>query len=172
VRGWLIDTNVISELRRPRADAKVAEFLATQSGDSLFTTDITFGEIRYGIEQLDDVARRTDIHLWLDHTLRPLFVDRVLSITEDVIVRWKMMVTDGRKRGITFGQPDLFIAAIAALEGLVVVSRDTNDFVTAGVPVFDPWSSTLCFLDERVEIARPITIDAVEQLLVAARRGQ
>ena len=143
MRGWLLDTNVVSELRRPRPDPKVTEFVASQPGELLFTTDVTFGEIRFGIEQLEDAGRRSDVHLWLDRTLRPLFAGRVLAITEDVIVRWKTMVTEGQKRGHTFGQPDLFIAAIAALEDLVVVSRDTDEFVVAGVPVFDPWTSIL-----------------------------
>jgi predicted nucleic acid-binding protein len=126
VRGWLLDTNIVSELRRPKPAAAVAEFVATQPGESLFTTEVTFGEIRFGIEQLEDAGRRADIHLWLDRTLRPLFGNRVLAITEDVIVRWKAMVFEGQKRGHTFGQPDLFIAAIAALEDLVVVTRDTG----------------------------------------------
>ena len=81
------------------------------------------GEIRYGIEQIEEPSRRADIQFWLDHTIRPLFAGNVTPVNEDVIVRWKMMVVHGQKRGHTFGQPDLFIAAIAALEELVVVSR-------------------------------------------------
>src|SRR5271169_714378 len=138
MRGWLLDTNVVSELRRPKPDIAVAEFVSAQPGDLLFTTQVTFGEIRFGIEQLEDAGRRAEIHLWLDRTLRPLFANRVLAITEDVIVRWKAMVI-----GHTFGQPDLFIAAIAALEDLVVVTRDTDEFVAAGVPAFDPWQGIL-----------------------------
>ena len=53
------------------------------------------------------------------------------------------MVVEGARRGHTFGRPDLFIAAIAALDDLVVVSRDTTHFVAAAVPVFDPWASVL-----------------------------
>lgn len=53
------------------------------------------------------------------------------------------MLVDRQKRGHTFGQPDLFIAAIAALKDLVVVTRDTTEFVAAGVPAFDPWSGML-----------------------------
>ena len=123
MRGWLLDTNIVSELRRPKPAAAVAEFVSTQPGELLFTTEGTFGEIRFGIEQLEDAGRRADIRLWLDRTLRPLFGNRVLAITEDVIVRWKAMVVEGQKRGHTFGQPDLFIAAIAALEDLVVVKE-------------------------------------------------
>ena len=132
MRGWLLDTNILSELRKPKPNAKVVGFVAAQPGDLLFTTDVTFGEIRYGIEQLEDPGRRADIRLWLDRTLRPLFAGRVLSITEDVVLRWKAMAVQGQRRGHTFGQPDLFIAAIAALEDLVVVTRDVGEFVAAG----------------------------------------
>ena len=71
-----------------------------------------------------------EVHLWLDRTLRPLFANRVLAITEDVIVRWKAMVVDGQKRGHTFGQPDLFIAAIAALEILLLALNNLGLQVT------------------------------------------
>jgi toxin FitB len=108
----------------------------------LFVTDVTLAEITYGIEQLGDAARRTDLHLWLERN-RPLFAGRILAITEDVIVRWQTMVVEGQKRGHTFGQPDLFIAAIAAVQDLVVVSRDVSEFVEANVVVFDPWASVL-----------------------------
>jgi predicted nucleic acid-binding protein len=169
VRGWLLDTNVISELRRPRPNPRVLKFVADQPGTLLFTTDVTFGEIRYGIEQLDDIGLRTDIHLWLDRILRPLFADRVLSISEDVIVRWKSMVVDGQKRGHTFGQPDLFIAAIAAMESLVVVTRDVSDFVAADVAAFDPWSSTLYACGEQTVVKAPASIDVVAEFITARR---
>ena len=65
------------------------------------------------------------------------------------------MVVEGQKRRHTFGQPDLFIAAIAALEDLVVVTRDTSGFVVAQVPVFDPWSSILQVHGKEVRIDPP-----------------
>ena len=171
MRGWLIDTNVVSELRKPRPDSGVAEFVAAQPGELLFTTEVTLGEIRFGIEQLDDPGRRADIHLWLDRILRPLFAGRVLAINEDVIVRWKTMVTEGQRRCHTFGQPDLFIAAIAALEDLVVVTRDTDEFVAAGVPPFDPWSSVLHVQETKIAIKAPASAEAVAAALIGQRRG-
>jgi predicted nucleic acid-binding protein len=107
VRGWLLHTNVVSELRKPKPDSKVINFIAAQPGETLFVTDVILAEITYGIEQLGGAARRTDLRLWLERNLRPLFVGRVLAITEDVIVRWKSMAVEGQKRGHTFGQPDL-----------------------------------------------------------------
>src|SRR5271169_5165225 len=170
MRGWLLDTNVVSELRRPKPDIAVAEFVSAQPGDLLFTTQVTFGEIRFGIEQLEDTGRRAEINLWLDRTLRPLFANRVLAITEDVIVRWKAMVVQGQKRGHTFGQPDLFIAAIAALEDLIVVTRDIGELVEAGVPVFEPWSSTLHTDEISISIKRPATIEATAEAVLARKR--
>ena len=170
MRGWLLDTNVVSELRKPKPNSAVAEFVAAQPGDVLFTTEVTFGEIRFGIEQLEDAGRRTDINMWLNRTLRPLFFGRVLAITEDVIVRWKTMAVEGQKRRHTYGQPDLFIAAIAALEDLAVVMRDTGEFVTAGVPLFDPWSSILYVHGKEVRIEPPASVHTVAELVLKPGR--
>jgi predicted nucleic acid-binding protein len=172
VRGWLLDTNVVSELRKPKPVPAVAAFVAAQPGELLFTSEITFGEIRFGIEQLEDPSRRADIRLWLDRTLRPLFAGRVLAISEDVIVRWKTMVVEGQRRGHTFGQPDLFIAAIAALEDLVVVTRDTGEFVAAGVPAFDPWSSVLYAAGKETSFSMPASAEAVAEMVLDERRGR
>jgi predicted nucleic acid-binding protein len=164
VRGWLLDTNVVSELRKPKPNLKVVNFIAAQPGEILFITDITLAEIICGIEQLGDAARRTDLGLWLERNLRPMFAGRILAITEDVIVRWKAMAVEGQKRGHTFGQPDLFIAAIAALQDLVVVSRDVSGFIEAGVPVFDPWASVLHFNGHKAVLKAPATMEAVSKI--------
>jgi predicted nucleic acid-binding protein len=170
VRGWLLDTNVVSELRRPKPNPKVVAFVAAQPGPLLFTSEVTFGEIRYGIEQLDDPGRRADINLWLNRTLRPLFAGRVLPITEDVIVRWKTMVAAAQARRHTHSQPDLFVAAIAALEDLVVVSRDAAEFVIAGVPVFDPWKSVLHAHGEEA-VVKQSDMAAAVRAIVGRRRS-
>lgn len=164
MRGWLLDTNVVSELRKPKPDSRVVNFIAAQPGETLFVTDVTLAEIIFGIEQLGDATRRTDLRLWLERNLRPLFAGRILSITEDVIVRWKTMAVAGQKRGHTFGQPDLFIAAIAALQDLVVVTRDIGEFIEAGVPVFDPWASVFHINGKKAAIKAPATIEAVTSL--------
>ncbi len=169
MRGWLLDTNVVSELRKSRPSSAVVEFVAAQPGEALFITEVTFGEIKFGIEQLEDPGRRADIRLWLDRTLRPLFAGRVLAINEDVIVRWKTMAVEGQKRGHTFGQPDLFIAAIAALEGLVVVTRDTAEFVACGVLALNPWSSILHVRGKEASIVPPASIEGVAEVILGKR---
>ncbi|MGC1408521.1 MAG: type II toxin-antitoxin system VapC family toxin [Acetobacteraceae bacterium] len=137
--SWLLDTNILSELRRHRPERKVVAFVAAQSLDLLFVSTVTFAEIRFGIEQIADAGRRAALHDWLTHKVRPMFEQRVLAITEDVMFKWRIMVEDGRKSGHTFSQPDLIIAATAVHHGHVVVTRDVSDYQRAGVPVFNPW---------------------------------
>ncbi len=68
-----------------------------------------------------------------------MFDQRVLPVSEDVIVKWRMLIETGRKTGHTYSQPDLFIAATALHHGLTVVTRDTSEFVQALVPFVNPW---------------------------------
>ena len=140
MRGFLLDTNVLSELRRPIPDASVRGFIAAQLEDTLFVSEVTFAEIRFGIERLGDPERRRELGVWLDRTLRPYFGPRVLPLTEDVLLRWRLLIEEGRRRGHVFSQPDLFLAATAAENALVAVSRDTTHFIAAGVPTLNPWS--------------------------------
>lgn len=137
--GWLLDTNVLSELRRPKPNAKIVEFVSGQSLELLFVSVVTFAEIRFGIELVRDVARRMELNDWLEHKLRPMFEGRTLGIDEDVMLKWRLLVEEGRKRGHTFSQPDLIIAATALLYGLTIVSRDTREYELANVPVLNPW---------------------------------
>jgi predicted nucleic acid-binding protein len=140
VNGWLLDTNVLSELRRPRPEPRVLAFVADQPLESLYVSTVTLAEIRFGIERVESLSRRTELNDWLSHTLRPMFEGRVLQVTEDVMFKWKLLVDEGRKAGHTFSQPDLIIAATAAQHGLTVATRDTRDYVHTRVPVYDPWS--------------------------------
>ena len=137
--GWLLDTNVLSELRRPRPNAKVVAFVAAQPLDRLYVSVVTFPEIRFGIELLADPARRAELHDWLTLKVRPLFTQRTLPVSEDVMLKWRLLVEEGRKTRYTFSQPDLIIAATALLHGLTVVTRDTGDFEKARAPVINPW---------------------------------
>ncbi|HTP89110.1 MAG TPA: PIN domain-containing protein [Bryobacteraceae bacterium] len=85
--------------------------------DQLYVSVVTIAEIRFGID------------------------GRVLPLTEDVVLRWRLLVEQGRKRGHTYSQPDLFIAATALLHGFTVVTRDRSEYETAGAPVLNPWDA-------------------------------
>jgi predicted nucleic acid-binding protein len=139
VSGWLLDTNVISELRRQRPNARVRAFVAAQPLEDLFISTVTLAEIRFGIELVGDPIRRSELIDWLAHKVRPMFEQRVLEVSEDVMFKWRLLVEDGRKAGHTFSQPDLIIAATALHHGLTVVTRDTGDYQLARVTLLNPW---------------------------------
>ncbi len=137
---WLLDTNILSELRRPKPEPKVAAFVGRQPLERLYVSDVTFAEIRFGIELLEDPARRSGLQDWLTHKIRPMFGQRRLPVSEDVMLKWRLLVESGRKAGHTFSQPDLIIAATALHHGLTVVTRDRGDFDRAAVQVHNPWT--------------------------------
>jgi predicted nucleic acid-binding protein len=85
--------------------------------------------------------RRAELNDWLTNKVRPMFGERVLQVTEDIMLKWRLLVEDGRKAGHTFSQPDLIIAATAIYHGLVLVTRDRSDYDKAGVPVINPWDA-------------------------------
>lgn len=99
-------------------------------------------EIRYGIEQLSDKGRQNTLSAWLDSELRSWFAGRILPVDEEVLVEWRRMVARGRLVQHTFSQPDLFIAAIASVHNLCVVTRNIKDFQISGVAVLDPWNQS------------------------------
>jgi predicted nucleic acid-binding protein len=140
VTGWLLDTNILSELRRPRPERKVMAFVAAQPLELLYVSAVSFAEIRFGIERVADAGRRDELSDWLAHKVRPMFEQRVLAISEDVMFKWRLLVEDGRKAGHTFSQPDLIIAATALHHGVTVVSRDVGEYEIARTPVLNPWS--------------------------------
>lgn len=129
----------MSELRKPACDEGVRRWSEAQQPETLYLSRITIAEIRFGIERVADPRFRAELSTWLDRTLRPWFGERILDVDEDVILEWRRMVERGRARRITFSQPDLFLAATAALHDLTIVTGNTADFEHAGVPVLDPW---------------------------------
>jgi predicted nucleic acid-binding protein len=141
--AWLLDTNILSEIRRLRPEPKVLAFIAANPLDELYISAVTLAELRFGIELLSEgSARHDELDNWLTRTIRPMFERRVLAVTEDIMFRWRVLLEEGRKTGHTFSQPDLIIAATALQHGLTVVTRDRSDFDKARAPVFNPWETT------------------------------
>lgn len=141
--GWLLDTNILSELRKPKPSPKVVAFVSAQPIEFLFVSTVTIAEIRFGIEILADASKRGKLQDWLTHVVRPTFERRILPVSEDVIFKWRMIVEHGRKAGHTFSHPDVIIAATALCHGLTVVSRDTQGFHGAVAPIHNPWTESL-----------------------------
>jgi predicted nucleic acid-binding protein len=100
-------------------------------------------EIRYGIEIVPDPIRRAALNDWLAHKVRPMFEGRVLPVSEDVLLKWRLLVEAGRKAGHTYSQPDLMIAATGLQYGLTIVTRNIADYAPTGAALFNPWTDSL-----------------------------
>lgn len=140
MKGWLLDTNIISELRKPNCNVNVKAWSESQPPQSFYLSTVTIAEIRFGIERVQKDDLRQELTEWLEKTLRPWFLERILPVDEDVILLWRQLVEAGRKQGYTYGQPDLFIAATAHLRDLCVVTRNVKDFERSDVTVLNPFS--------------------------------
>ena len=134
--AWLLDTNILSERRKPKPEPKVIAFYNAQPLSALY---VSIAEIRFGIELQPDLTRRAELNDWLTRTLRPAFAGRVLPVTEDILLKWRLLLEDGRKIGHTYSHADSVLAATALHHGLTVVTRDRSEFDRAGVTVFNPW---------------------------------
>jgi toxin FitB len=139
VSGFLLDTNVLSELERPRPSSNVLAFVRYTPLDRLFLSDVVVAEIRFGIETAATSSRRDSLAKWLKDVIRPMFFGRILPVTEDIFVRWRRIVEMSRQKGYTFDQSDALVAATAVHHDLVVCTRDVKPFERAEVTYLDPW---------------------------------
>jgi predicted nucleic acid-binding protein len=139
VTNFLLDTNVLSELSRPRPAPTFVASMRHVSLNAMFLSDIVIAEIRFGIENAASAARRDALTSWLKQDVRPSFQGRVLSVTEDILLRWRWIVEIARHEGYTFDQSDALLAATAAHHGMTVLSRDVEPFERASVAVINPW---------------------------------
>jgi len=139
--SYLIDTNVISELVRPKPDAAVLDWFSRTPDEALFLSVLSLGEIRKGVEKLtspEEAPRREKLRLWLEHDLRDWFGPRILPIGPDVADHWGRLLAQA-------GRPvpaiDSLLAATALHHDLRLVTRNTRDFDYAGLEVINPWAT-------------------------------
>lgn len=134
--SYLLDTNVISELVKPKPDKNVLKWFSHVPDDALYLSVLTLGEIRKGVERISNSSRREKLRLWLEHDLREWFGLRILPIGPDVADRWGRLLADV---GRSVPSIDSLLAATALHHELRLVSRNVRDFDYAGVDVINPW---------------------------------
>jgi predicted nucleic acid-binding protein len=141
--GYLLDTNVISELMKARPARSVADWIVATPEDLLHLSVITIGEIRKGIDLLDeDEPKRAALQSWLDRDLRVRFAGRLLPFDESVAERWGQIEAVAKRQRVTLPTIDAQLAATALHHGLTFVTRNTSDVRLTGVPLFNPWGSS------------------------------
>lgn len=135
--SYLVDTNVLSELRRKQPQPQVVAWFTNRPRQTLYLSVLTLGEIRKGIERLNDVVRQQPLLDWLEVELPNYFLGRLLAVDAQTADRW------GRLLG-SAGRPlpavDSLLAATALQHDLTLVTRNTADFEGTGVRLINPWN--------------------------------
>ena len=137
--GFLLDTNVPSELTRPRSDPQVETWLEAADDDQLFLSVISLGEMLRGVTTLPESRRRQQLQQWIDDMLRPWFDNRILPVTEGIAARWGVLTGECQLKGRSLTMADGLIAATALEHELTLVTRNVRDFADLGVDVLSPW---------------------------------
>jgi predicted nucleic acid-binding protein len=136
----LLDTCTLSELRLPKPDAGVASAIRDLDSDDLFVSAITIGEIVKGVALLQDGQKKRQLQSWLQ-TLERHYGDRLLPIDLETCRMWGELTAAAQKAGRTIPASDGLIAATARRHGLYIMTRNTADFESTGVPLLNPWEN-------------------------------
>jgi predicted nucleic acid-binding protein len=139
----LLDTNILSELVKPRPDRRVTTWIEAQSPLDLHISVLTLGEVENGIARLAAGARRTALSQWARVELPAQFVGRLLGVDAAVAVAWGALSARAADEGRPLPVVDGLLLATAQAGGLTLVTRNIADCAHRGVAVYDPWSGSL-----------------------------
>jgi len=139
--GFLLDTNCVSELVRPKPQPQVLDWFEVSDERLLYLSVLTLGEIRKGLTDLPQGKRRTRLETWLEVELRARFSGRLLPIDEQVADRWGHLAAQAKRNGRPLAVIDGLLAATAMHHNLTLVTRNIGDFAELQVPLLNPWES-------------------------------
>jgi hypothetical protein len=140
VRKWLLDTNVISEWKKPKPDWRVAEFLKLQARLDLFTSLVCVVELRRGAEASRETSLRSELLEWITTLLPAYFEDRIIGLGESELAASFHLTDLAKAKRITPAIADVLVAGTAVSRNLAIVTRNIRDFRRLGVPVLNPWT--------------------------------
>jgi predicted nucleic acid-binding protein len=137
---WIADTNVISETQRKTVNKNLVGWLDALEIDDFCTTSVNIAELMHGVSSLDDPAKRSKLALWISGTVRPMFLNRIFSVDEDCLVRWRMLLNQLQRTRKPNPPVDILIAAIAVEHGCGIATRDVGPFLAVGLPLINPFT--------------------------------
>jgi predicted nucleic acid-binding protein len=140
VGGYLLDTNIVSELRRKRPEPKLLQWFEAVDDDQLYLSVLTTGEIRRGISRVKDPEKQKELSDWLEITLLPWLGSHLLSVDRHVADVWGNLCGIADRPLPTI---DSLLAATAMAHHLALVTRNTSDFQFPELPIINPWESNL-----------------------------
>jgi len=141
VSGFLIDTNVVSEIIRPAPSAKVIQWLRSTDENLLHVSVLTIGEIRQGVVLQPSARHRAELEAFLDSHVRFRFAGRIIPISGGIADRWGRLTATCRAMGAPLPPIDGLMAATALHHDLILSTRNTRHVASTGVQVFNPWEA-------------------------------
>ena len=136
---YLLDTNVLSEIRKPRGHAGVKVFVDSLREEDLFISVLSIGEIGFGIEKLPAGSKKTELYVWLTQQLPERFGNRIIPLDTEIMAEWGRLQARTQKTLPVF---DSLIAASALARRLTVVTRNIKDFERIeGILLLNPWEA-------------------------------
>ena len=138
--GFLLDTCVLSEFKKPQPDLGLYSWLASADAAVAFISAITLGELRYGIDLLPATSKRHELERWLVSEVMLDFAGRTIPVDSDVADRWGAIRARARLQGNTIPPVDGMLAATALQRNLTIVTRNEAHFTMAGASVLNPWN--------------------------------
>ncbi|GLQ12515.1 ribonuclease VapC [Devosia yakushimensis] len=139
--SFLLDTNVLSEIRRPQPDQHVLTWLDQVDEDRTYLSVITIAEIARGVALMDEGKRKSELAQWLELDLPERFGERVLPVDTGTALIWGQLLASTRREGIGLSVMDGWIAATAISRQLTLVTRNIKDFENLPLTLLDPWAS-------------------------------
>lgn len=140
--GFLLDTCVLSEFKKPKPDAGLYAWLANVDASTTYISVFTLGELRYGIALLPNSAKRRELERWITSEVLLDFARRTLPFDAEVADRWGTLRTQAQSRGTPLPPVDGMLAATALQHNLTVVTRNELHFRSAFVCVLNPWKTS------------------------------
>ena len=139
--NYILDTCVISELIKPKADTRVCSWIEEQNDNHLYLSVITLGEIQKGVAKLDEGVKKSTLQAWLDVDLVLRFEGRILPIDEQTCKIWGKILADSEQKGKSLPVIDAMIAATALINHMAVVTRNIKDMMVPDLTIINPWDS-------------------------------
>ena len=140
---FLLDTNVLSEVTKPRPEGCVLKWLDGLDEDRTFISVVSMAEIRRGVALMDNGRKRDALVEWLARDLPDRFEHRVIPVDERVALAWGDLMGDAKRRGRGMSSMDGLIAATAVTHDLTLATRNIKDFEGFGIELIDPWLMTV-----------------------------
>jgi toxin FitB len=136
--SYLLDTNVVSELARPRPHPSVLRWFETVPDEALHLSVLSLGELRKGVELAADKRRKEKLRLWLEVDVREWFEDRLIPVSAGIAEAWGALLA---RVGRPVPAIDSLLAATALKSGLRMVTRNVSDFEYPGLETVNPWKN-------------------------------